>query len=112
MPAERFSSSRAPREHAHSFSAACGTHERHATSRQKDPRQKLLCCEPVSGWNSLITGKIAGKFRRFRSLLRLYAETSQQIQWPVRKFPTQRSTEFSEHGSGNCSSRRSELRKP
>jgi hypothetical protein len=50
--------------------------------------------EPVSTWNSLLTGKITGNFADSGPRSRFWRLVSQQTQSLAVKFPTQRNRDF------------------
>jgi hypothetical protein len=113
MPAERFSSSLAPRYRAYFVSAANWTRERvknrRAKWRQNRRRQRAkttalsiastladdaVSCEPVSAPNSLLTGKLTGNFAESGPPLPFRRPVSAWIQWLPAEFPTERNREF------------------
>jgi hypothetical protein len=53
-----------------------------------------VSCEPVSGPNSLLTGKLTGNFAESGLLLQFQPPVSELIQRLAAKFPTQRNREF------------------
>jgi hypothetical protein len=59
--------------------------------------EEAVRCEPVSGANSLLTGKLTGNFEKFSASAPISHSIDQQIQRLAAKFPTQRNREFSSH---------------
>src|ERR1700730_17145829 len=76
------------------------------TPREIKPRRpdsladETVVREPVSGRNSLLTGKLTGKFADSGLSVRFLRPVDQQIQGLAGKFPTQPNREFFEFEQG------------
>ena len=56
--------------------------------------EEAVRCEPVSGANSLLTGKLTGNFEKFGASAPISHSIDQQIQKLAAEFPTQETGNF------------------